>query len=76
MSPFYANYGYNPTVYNLLIAGQGTAQEAILQGDKLKQLYKELLADILFIIQRLAIYYDKKRSVGLTLKEGDKVYLL
>ena len=42
----------------------------------MKQLYKELLAGILFIVQRLAIYYNLKRSVGLTLKEGDKVYLL
>ena len=39
-------------------------------------MYKELLADILFIAQRLAIYYNSKRSVGVTLKEGDKVYLL
>ena len=42
----------------------------------MRQLHKELLADILFIAQRLAIYYNSKRSVGLTLKEGDKVYLL
>ena len=32
--------------------------------------------DIKFIAARIAIYYDQKYSIGPTLKEGDKVYLL
>ena len=32
--------------------------------------------DIKFIATRTAIYYDRKYSIGPTLKEGDKVYLL
>jgi transposase InsO family protein len=76
VSPFYANYGYNPTAYQSPIAGQGTAHEAILQGDQLRELHKELATDIQFIAQKSAAYYNTKRSVGPTLKEGDRVYLL
>ena len=35
-----------------------------------------MFLDIAFIILQLAKYYNKKRSIELTLKEGDKVYLL
>jgi hypothetical protein len=76
VSPFYANYGYNPTAYNAPLPDTGSANEAMLQGGELKELHKELMSDIKFIAQKSAIYYDKKRSVGPTLKEGDRVYLL
>jgi hypothetical protein len=76
VSPFYANYGYNPTAYNPIVTGQGSAHEALLLTDEVKELHKELASDIQFIAQKSAIYYDKKRSVGPTLKEGDRVYLL
>jgi hypothetical protein len=42
----------------------------------MKYLHKELLRDIEFIINKSLIYYDYKRLKGLTLKEGDLVYLL
>ena len=32
-------------------------------------------SDIIFIAQKSAIYYNKKRSIELTLKKKDKVYL-
>jgi hypothetical protein len=42
----------------------------------MKNLYKELLQDIKFIINKSLIYYNKKRLRGLILLEGDLVYLL
>jgi anaerobic ribonucleoside-triphosphate reductase len=42
----------------------------------MKNLYKELLQDIKFIINKSLIYYNKKRLRGPTLLEGDLVYLL
>jgi hypothetical protein len=42
----------------------------------MKNLYKELLQDIKFIINKSLIYYNKKRLKGPTLIEGDLVYLL
>lgn len=75
-SPFYANYGFNPTAYHNPVTDEIQAQEAIVLVDQLKILHEELAADIRFISARSAIYYNKKRSVGPTLKEGGKVYLL
>ena len=43
---------------------------------ELKALYKELSLDIKFITAWSTTYYNKKHSVGPTLKEGEKVYLL
>jgi hypothetical protein len=42
----------------------------------MKNLYKELLRDIKFIINKLLIYYNKKRLRELTLLKRDLVYLL
>jgi hypothetical protein len=42
----------------------------------MKILYKELLRDIEFIINKSLIYYNYKRLKGSTLKERDLVYLL
>ena len=76
VSPAFANFGYNPTAYNLPV-GQGVnSHEAVLKADQLKTLHEELAADINFISQKSAIYYNSKRSIGPTLKKGDKVYLL
>jgi hypothetical protein len=42
----------------------------------MKNLYKELSRDIKFIINKLLIYYNKKRLKGSTLLKKDLVYLL
>jgi hypothetical protein len=42
----------------------------------MKDLYKELSQNIKFIINKLLIYYNRKRLRGLTLQKGDPVYLL
>jgi len=47
-----------------------------VKAKELRALHKELSSDIQFIVARSAMYYNQKHSVGPTLKEGDKVYLL
>ena len=48
----------------------------MVKVEELKALHKELSSDIKFIVARSATYYNKKHSMGPTLKEGEKVYLL
>ena len=75
VSPFYANYGFNPAM-NEARGLVTIAQRARIQVDRLKDLHKMLQRDIKFASERSAVYHNKKRDRGPTLKEGDKVYLL
>ena len=42
----------------------------------MKKLYKKLSRDIEFLLQRLAIYYNKKKLEGPRFRERNKIYLL
>jgi hypothetical protein len=42
----------------------------------MKDLHEELSRDIKFIINKSSMYYNRKRLKGLTLSEGDLIYLL
>ncbi|RAL58209.1 hypothetical protein DID88_002312 [Monilinia fructigena] len=48
----------------------------IYKSNSLKDLQEQLALDLRFISSRTAAYYNTKRSMEPTLKEGDKVYLL
>ena len=75
VSPFYANYGFNLAMNE--VRGLVTiAQQARVQVNHLKNLHKMLQRDIKFASERSAVYYNKKRDRGFTLKKGNKVYLL
>jgi RNase H-like domain found in reverse transcriptase/Reverse transcriptase (RNA-dependent DNA polymerase)/Integrase zinc binding domain/Chromo (CHRromatin Organisation MOdifier) domain/Aspartyl protease len=76
VSPFYANYGYEPTVFKEPYKTDSESQTAILQVQQLKHLHEQLKLSIQFIATKKAKYYNQKHCVGPTLKEGDKVYLL
>lgn len=76
VSPFFANKGFNPSAYGKPLPGSVQAEEAMIKTEDLTKLHNELKTDIEFINKRSALYYDKGRSVGPTLGEGDKVYLL
>jgi hypothetical protein len=75
ISPFYANYGYHPEAYKTPLQGR-LAEDATVQVEQLKSLHQELATDIRFLSQRSASYYNKGRSMGPTLKKGDRVYLI
>lgn len=75
VSPFYANYGYNPDM-----AKHGTtairAHRANMMVEQLVMLQKELAMDLRFIALRSKVYYDKRRSGEIDLKVGGKAFVL
>ena len=42
----------------------------------IKILHEQLAQELRFLSAKSALYYDKRRNKNITLKEGDKVYLL
>ncbi|KAL0935757.1 reverse transcriptase domain protein [Colletotrichum truncatum] len=74
-SPFYLNYGFNPTAYGQPRQGP-TALKAVADINKLKEIQRDLPRDLEFVRERMRKYADKTRVEGPTLKEGDSVYLL
>ncbi|GME32536.1 reverse transcriptase domain protein [Neofusicoccum parvum] len=75
-SPFYANYGFEPTAYQEPIPSQSLAQKGILKADQLKALHRQLQLDLEFNRYLMSRYYDRRHQEAPELKEGDKVYLL
>lgn len=71
VSPFYANYGFNPAT-NEARGLVTIAQRAKVQVDRLKDLHATLQRDIQFASERSAVYHNKKRDRGPTLKRGIK----
>ena len=76
VSPFYANYGFEPEAYREALPTNRWAQAASLSVEKLRGLHEQLSRDIAFIAIRTARYYNQKRKDAPTFKEGDRVYLL
>ena len=76
MSPFKANYGYEPEVARDARNLKTLAEKAKMDVDKLQLLHQELSMDIRFISERAAIYHDKRRVEAPIFQEGEKVYLL
>jgi len=76
MSPFYANYGYNPEPYGDSIERKGNSMDALATASKIKGLQEQLRRDIMFKASRIKEYYNKRHRDAPLLKEGDKVYLL
>jgi len=76
MSPFKANYGY--ALRTLLSLKQAKKSSKIdkERAEKLMVLHKELYESAKMVQERMKTYYNKKRSKGPDLKEGDKVWLL
>ena len=75
-SPFYTNYGFEPTVYQEPISGKILAQKGILKADQLKELHQQLSLDVQFIAYQAAMYYNQQHQEAPEFKKGDKVYLL
>ena len=49
MSPFYANYGIQPKTGFKPIGAKIQAEQAIIQSDKMKELYKQLMEELEFV---------------------------
>lgn len=76
VSPFFANYGFEPKAYRQPRKDDTMAEQAIVTVDKLQHLHQQLAADIEFANIRMKMYANRKRRVGPPLERGDKVYLL
>src|SRR5947199_1279072 len=75
MSPFYANYGYNPEPYRNVIKKVETSLDADTTARKIKRLQEQLWRDISFYALCMKQYYDKGCRNAPTFERGDKVYL-
>ncbi|KFY32530.1 hypothetical protein V493_00106 [Pseudogymnoascus sp. VKM F-4281 (FW-2241)] len=76
VSPFFANYGYQPEAYRQPRPDESRAEQALIVVEQLKSFHEQLATDIQFLNERSAAYANKKRSMEPAFKEGDKVYLL
>ena len=79
-TPFYANYGYEPTAYREGTAGlngsHGISEKASRKVEELRSLHEKLREKIAQSNEKMAQQANKKRIEGPILKGGDKVYLL
>ena len=76
ISPFYANYRKYPNISKDLQGLRPIIKRANISIDRLKELYTLLQSELEWIIKRLTIQANKKRSKGPDLREGGMIYLL
>lgn len=75
-TPFFANYGRNPSLAREPIGEHAIAETARLMVTDIKHLHLQLARDIEFLNLRMKMYYDRNHEEGPDLKRGEKVYLL
>lgn len=75
-TPFFANYGYHPSITGEPRIQTATSEEANQLMTDLGQLHTQMTRDIEFTSHRMAFYYDKHHGEGPDLKKGEKVFLL
>ena len=75
-TPFFANYGFHPSIRGDPRTVGIISQEANTRSEKMTELHRRLKWDIERLNEAAKRYYDKKRIEGPILKGGDKVYLL
>jgi hypothetical protein len=71
ISPFFANYGYNPSTSLKARGMVKIAEQAKVTVEKLKGLHQELTRDIEWMSLRSSLYYNNKKLGGSRLTEGD-----
>ena len=76
MTPFRANYGFDPRTTLLPKGIEPRAQRATIATREMVRIHQELQKDLQFLSNRSAIYHNRKRSKGPNISEGDRVYLL
>jgi hypothetical protein len=76
ISPFFANYGYNPSISLKARGMMKVAEKAKVTVERLRDLHQELTRDIEWMSLRSLLYYNSKKFGGSRLRERDQVYLL
>jgi hypothetical protein len=69
-------YGFQPNNLNRTIEVLAKNPAAAVTAFDLQQIHKDLRLELMFCRQQITKYANCKRIKGLTLKKGDKVYLL
>ena len=76
MSPFYANYGYEPEAYKHPRKDPTQAEGAAITVTELKELQESLKKKLEFVNNKMTAYANKKRNMEPSLRKGDLAYLL
>jgi hypothetical protein len=76
VSPFYANYGFNPVAYREPGLTNVDNQLARVRVAQLKDLHSQLVESLQSVAERNATYYNRRHGQEPALQKGDKVYLL
>jgi hypothetical protein len=76
MSPFKANYGYEPRTSLSPRQAKKSSETAKERVETLMNLHRDLKESAKLVQERMKRYYDLKVSEGPDLKGGDKVWLL
>jgi len=76
MTPFYANYGYEPTAYHEARTLVRESDKGLSRAEQYRKTNELLLSNIAKRNESSKKFANKNRVKGPTLKEGDKVFLL
>ena len=76
ISLFEANTSINLVVYKASRPDQENTHFAYINIGHMQRIYKQMLLDIEFYINKAVFYYNKSYLGGPRFKRGDKVYLL
>ena len=75
VSPFYANYGFQPEAYREP-GVEASSEQARLKAEQIPAMQGMLRKELEFVRERMTKYANQRRLKGPTLKEGGVVYLL
>jgi RNase H-like domain found in reverse transcriptase/Reverse transcriptase (RNA-dependent DNA polymerase)/Integrase zinc binding domain/Chromo (CHRromatin Organisation MOdifier) domain/Retroviral aspartyl protease len=76
ISPFYANYGFQPEAYREPRTTTSISEKAQIKAQDLQKLHQLLQHELSFVQQRMTHYANQKRLKGPTFQRGDMVYLI
>ena len=75
-TPFFTNHRYNVNLFLESKEATFLTEQVRITVDKMHKLHKELKTDIEFLLHCSAFYHNQHCAGALTLKKGDKIYLL
>ena len=75
MTLFEANYRFNLQIYQMPRDSTVESNRTLITESKACRIEVKLRENLTHVQERIRKYYNLKRSKGLTLKKGNKVYL-
>ena len=74
-SPFFANYGYEPTMGEPVPEPISLSEDARIKAERIAKIHEQMRQNIDLAADRMKVQADKKRISGPTFGEGGKAYL-